>query len=751
MKILDLHIIEFGCLSDYTLIPDEGINLLVGDNETGKSTILLFIKFMLYGLPKRGNPERERSVSRMGHRAAGSMTIQRQGEIYRIERSYTESGRGSDKHTVIRMSDGAVVLAGQEPGEALLSVPREVFESSCGIGQLRCADIGGKKEVAAIRNLLTSADESVDIERIEKRLESIRVIYRHKRGEGGKIGELDMQIAEEEQRLRKAIEVRLRIETLESELRENAKQIEEKEEQLRQAEMLLTEVQKIEVLRRFDAMRKNAEEARQVGEAAERLRKESLRTEYMPVSADAARLVMLSDSLRRMQAEQIQAEDMLRRLQEERAYDERAASIGAQLERSGGVASALDPLRRAMRLTKVGAVFSACGAISLLAGLGICLTPIVMAGLLVTLVGLFVTTFGLTLVLRGRKNAKRIAGAFSQSVSDLPDYLHACAAALGSKRSAESTVAAAQMKVDGIAERIADQQEDLRNALQKTTPESEATPDMGIAEAERIEAFLAGYTALKNREKTLQELVESDRRILSVHDETALRESLTVSVEDISMEMVERAAQTKNFYTAQLQALRMQETNRRTELINCRASVSDPLYLSDRIASLKQQRKESGFYCGALIEATEAIRRAAQTMRGNITPAISRGASKWMQRISGGKYADLRMNGEMELSLFEENGLSSPSQMLSGGTRDVAYIALRIALMQQIFGEELPPLLMDETLCQTDDGRSVQILSLLSELCRGGLQVLLFTCHDREQRLCQEGKISATSHRLEQT
>ena len=117
MKILELHITEFGCLTDYHLHLDEGINLLVGDNETGKSTVLLFIKFMLYGLPKRPNPERDRSVSRLGHCAAGSMTVRCGDETYRIERSYTDSGRGSDKHTVIRMSDGVAVFAGEEPGE----------------------------------------------------------------------------------------------------------------------------------------------------------------------------------------------------------------------------------------------------------------------------------------------------------------------------------------------------------------------------------------------------------------------------------------------------------------------------------------------------------------------------------------------------------------------------------------------------------------------------------------------------------
>jgi len=750
MKILELHITEFGCLTDRHLIPDEGMNLLVGDNETGKSTVMLFIKFMLYGLPKRGTPERERSVSRLGHRAAGSMTVSHGTETYRIERSYSDGGRGSDKHTVIRMRDGETVFAGEEPGQALLGVPREVFESSCGIGQLQCAGIGGKKEAAAIRNLLTSADESVDIERIEKRLEAIRVLYRHKRGEGGRLNDLDSLIAEEQQRLEKAIEGRLRIETLEADLRANAAKIEEKEQQLKRAELLLTEIHKIEVLRRFDALRQNSEECAHLRAQTERLRKETLQTEYMPVSADIARLTMLSDSLKRAETEQAEAEEACRTLQTSAAYNEEAAAVGEQLERSGGVFGVLDPLRRALRLAKVGAVSGLCGVGLLLVAVGlIFFSYYVFIGFGLAIVGIFLASLGLTLSLRGRKTAKRIAAMFNQSVFDLPAYLNACAEAWQAKREAQTMLTAAQTKADSAAQHAAHQQAALRAALDKTAPRTEATVEAGYEEARRLEAFLSEYEAGKSKEKTLSELVESDRRILSVHDEAALRDSLTISPEKISREMTERAAQEKQFYGAQLQTLRMQESRWRTELINCRVSTQEPLVLSDRIASLKKQREEGEAYYDALMTAMEAVRRAGETMRGNITPAISHRASELMRTISQGKYADLRMNGELELSLFEEGGLSSDASTLSGGTRDAAYIALRIALMQQLFGEEMPPLLMDETLCQTDDSRSERILSLLNELSRQGLQVLLFTCHRREEQICKKMGISVKLHRFD--
>ena len=75
MKIIELNIIEFGCLKDRKITFGDRLNILYGENEAGKSTILLFIKYMLYGLPKKSAQgiERERSVSFDGKSASGSM------------------------------------------------------------------------------------------------------------------------------------------------------------------------------------------------------------------------------------------------------------------------------------------------------------------------------------------------------------------------------------------------------------------------------------------------------------------------------------------------------------------------------------------------------------------------------------------------------------------------------------------------------------------------------------------------------
>lgn len=55
MKILDLKINGFGKLSNKEIKIQEGINIIYGENESGKSTLLKFIVGMFYGLSKNKN------------------------------------------------------------------------------------------------------------------------------------------------------------------------------------------------------------------------------------------------------------------------------------------------------------------------------------------------------------------------------------------------------------------------------------------------------------------------------------------------------------------------------------------------------------------------------------------------------------------------------------------------------------------------------------------------------------------------
>ena len=57
MKILDIYINGFGKFHGRNLSFEDGLNIVYGKNEAGKSTIHTFIRGMLFGIEKqRGRP-----------------------------------------------------------------------------------------------------------------------------------------------------------------------------------------------------------------------------------------------------------------------------------------------------------------------------------------------------------------------------------------------------------------------------------------------------------------------------------------------------------------------------------------------------------------------------------------------------------------------------------------------------------------------------------------------------------------------
>ncbi len=76
MKITKLHIYGFGRFQDYQIkLSDEPIHIFLGENEAGKSTVMAFIRCILFGFPTRVQSEL-RYEPRLGGRYGGSITIE---------------------------------------------------------------------------------------------------------------------------------------------------------------------------------------------------------------------------------------------------------------------------------------------------------------------------------------------------------------------------------------------------------------------------------------------------------------------------------------------------------------------------------------------------------------------------------------------------------------------------------------------------------------------------------------------------
>jgi len=93
---------------------------------------------------------------------------------------------------------------------------------------------------------------------------------------------------------------------------------------------------------------------------------------------------------------------------------------------------------------------------------------------------------------------------------------------------------------------------------------------------------------------------------------------------------------------------------------------------------------------------------------------------------------------DKELGLeITEDSAKREIEYFSAGTRDAAYLCLRMALLELLFEDEMPPFVCDESFLKLDSGRLENLLRVLAAIAKK-TQVFIFTCHERELGMFQK-------------
>ena len=199
MTIRSVRISEFGKLKDFKLDFSDSLNIINGDNESGKSTVLLFILYMLYGLPTRKTAEssadKARSISWEGSKAEGQMDVELYGKLYRISRSL-KGKTSASQVSVFDLETGEKVDC-ESPADLFLGgISRETFLSCCLSGQLKSGSIYSEQVASTLANLSVGADESVDTSAVLETIRKARKEDKHEKGKGGLIDKTSDEITE---------------------------------------------------------------------------------------------------------------------------------------------------------------------------------------------------------------------------------------------------------------------------------------------------------------------------------------------------------------------------------------------------------------------------------------------------------------------------------------------------------------------------------------------------------------------------
>ncbi len=113
-------------------------------------------------------------------------------------------------------------------------------------------------------------------------------------------------------------------------------------------------------------------------------------------------------------------------------------------------------------------------------------------------------------------------------------------------------------------------------------------------------------------------------------------------------------------------------------------------------------------------------------------PETLREASSFLSQLTDGKYARIWTPlGTNQLKIDDAKGKSLALEVLSRGTREAVFIALRLSLAAAYARRGVMlPLVLDDVLVNFDRDRAVHAARTLKTFAELGHQVMMFTCHE---------------------
>lgn len=665
---MDFQHIEatFGKLEHRSLSFSKGLNIIEAPNESGKSTLLAFLRVMLYGFPPR-----ERGAMADKNRYApwslspmrGTLTLTCEKGGITLQRDTARANSPMGRFSAVYTGSGEAVdgLTAADCGETLLGVPCEVYERSAFIRQSSLTVDASAELERRIAALITTGEEGQSFSEASAALK--KQLNARKYNKSGRIPALEAEITAQERALEEL-----------SELTRSKRKAEEALAAFDAEEAILRKQLRAHDLCDAQDARRAAAEARQAWQSAES-KAEYLRRALIEQNVPAR------DALEQGRA-RLNALSSLKAADAQKRCDDTEAAL------SDFDARPAERPRSLLPYIIVSAVL-----LLLFIFVSALPSPVALAGCIVSGAALA------ALLVLNRNNARKVRAAHEEKRGVLEQAL----------RDARSDAAAQQKLYDAAAR--------------------ELLVLIPAGDISRVGAYL---------DAALQKYAELDALTREARDLSLRCELLSARAPkgDVPDEPVVRPARSRAELQTALDALARCRREAQSTFDytsgRCRA-IGDAAELEAALTQKRDELAQKQAEYDAIALAMESLQSANTALQNRFSPALSRRAGELFSRLTGGKYESVLLDRTFSAQAGETGeSVSHDAQLLSLGTLDQLYLAVRLAICESALpADDPPPIVLDDALVRFDDERCRAALELLLEESKSR-QILLFTCQHRE-------------------
>lgn len=780
MNILACHVINFGKLHDLNMSFTEGLNILNERNGWGKSTLAAFIKVMLYGLENDGKKdalvsERKRYAPWKGGSFGGSLSFETEGKSYTVYRTF--GTKSSEDTFELRDLKTNLVSAdfSEKIGEELFKINAESFERTVFIRQNESEFVKTTDDInAKLGNITDAMDlnrfESID-EKIKNELNALSATR--------KTGEI-YKLKDEATHLKALL---LEDEGLESTKRDIHTRLSQTKASLKECE---TQIRELNELREqvSAAEKRRTEKKTYEGILAEFKEKETLASEaaallnYKGVGdvSEEIGLIMnksgrLADLQRSQASYDLSAEDREKLADYESRFKNQAETVErietaqkyiiATASKRSELAAKEQQQRdleeecfEAKKHKKLTGVYLLLAFLLVLAGGALATFFFLKLGgnsLLFGAIG--AGALGLCLLIvffvRNTKASKDLlvkesyASKVSGEISDLEAEIS------GMERFTKSLLEDHGMLYDentvgNDLKELYRQCYDYGRLVEKRDrfAENDKTEECGKLNSEIASTFLDfgvsvdtsdysaalqgiirrhdNYKSAMNLLKDVKARKEAFEREHDIGMLSSQDADTAVTLEDIRYrqeELDRRTTELKeaiNIDLRQLSALDERDGIRRDN--------------RDKLSETEALISEKTKHAGILEDVKTYLSKARENLTARYTEPLLTGFSKYYKMITGEDADRYRLDANTDLTVSEE-GIQHSVKFLSSGYKDLIGVCMRLAIVDAMYRDEKPTLILDDPFVNLDENNLEGSMRLLREVSKE-YRIIMFTCRD---------------------
>lgn len=768
MKIDSIYISAFGKFENKTFDFTDGLNLIYGENEDGKTTIINFIRMMFYGSnvksnePIYSNP-RKKYAPRSDKAMAGSIDFTVGNRKYRIERIF-KATNAADKINVTDLSTGEISsFTGKDDlGKRFIGLSADAADRSIfliGKGAISENPLAQDELNSRLSNLADTGIEDLSIEAVTGRLEKARNLIMTKTGRGGKLikdkeklDELTLQLSSAKITEQERKELSLSIENLKSMLGGANQDI----------ARLTAQIKTAEGGKRYAKLKELTDTKSAMDKLYEKLvlSDGSVVSNQMLSNADAflGEYKILTETYPSLLDRYNRLENEIQKLKD---------AFGG--ESADDIKEKIEKKREQLVLFKENTEALNKEREELKQKESLCLSskPKIIPVFLVLFI-LFIAVIGLSFILGQYKLPLLITGGIGAII-----FL---TLTLFVRKKPKNNLEEIKSKLYETETIIQDNNSNILNLGEEITALTAKEAVARQKEKDAGEAFESKYEEYKkcstemNIQKQRKEEIEKLLCLLCGEKEVSIKgieiilfshksnlnkyEALSMKfamlkkdLDDISIEEATEELSSipeGAISVGDLDSLNERLIFKKQEAENLRQRIADdsaraatefafhthPSIIEKEINKLKALIEKETRFCESIDIASTVLQDAFAKVREGFGSALAKRTEEIFSSITNGKYKSVNVSKSFDISVEESDVFGTNSwQSLSDGTIDQAYFALRLTVSEFLSKDsEKLPLILDDPFDRYDDNRAEKAMEFLKAYSKDS-QAILFTCH----------------------